>query len=90
MSAQINSCNFKRKFSFKIHTLLILFSMLMTIIFTLMDNIITPLFYGFSSEATKAYLVASIFAMIPQVICVLFTTTILFRPLYSIIIRFNH
>ena len=40
-----------------------------TVCFTILDNIITPLWYGYSKRALKVYFYASFSFMIPQVIC---------------------
>ncbi len=68
---------FKKYLNVKIHVLLVLIACIMTITFTGLDDIITPLYYGFSLDATKAYAVASLAAVIPQVICTIFTVTLL-------------
>lgn len=66
---------FKRKWNTKIHVLLVITACIMTVLFTGLDNVITPLFYGFSSDAAKAYAVASLTTVIPQVICTLLTVS---------------
>lgn len=53
-----------------------------TIIFTLLDCMITPLFYGFSRTASKAYFYASIPVVLPQTVCVGVSTALLFLPLW--------
>lgn len=53
----------------------------MTVIFTLLDDIITPLFYGMSAGAARVYFLASLPVMVPQIICSVVTTLILFKPL---------
>jgi hypothetical protein len=57
---------------------------LCTICFTMMDNIITPLWYGYSKRALKIYFYASFSFMIPQVICTAVSVGILFLPLVKI------
>lgn len=52
-----------------------------TACFTLLDNVITPLWYGFSAEATKAYFLGSLPFMFPQVFCTGIAQTFLFLPL---------
>lgn len=53
----------------------------MTVCFTLLDDVITPLFYGWSSGAAVAYFYAGFLAMIPHVTDVTVTTLALFLPL---------
>ena len=54
-----------------------------TVLFTLLDDVITPLYYAYSLDATKAYFFASIPVMIPHVICVGISVAVLFYPLYK-------
>ena len=72
---------FKRGLNIKIHIVLVVVACIMTIAFTGLDDIITPLYYGFSLDATKAYAVASLTAVIPQVICTILTVTLLLQVL---------
>lgn len=60
-------------------------SCVFTIMFTMFDNILTPLWYGYSLEMTKLYFIASIPFMIPQVISVLVSVSILFFPLKKVL-----
>lgn len=53
-----------------------------TVMFTLLDCVITPLFYGFSKSATRAYFYASIPVVLPQLVCVGVSTALLFLPLW--------
>ena len=55
-----------------------------TICFTVLDNIITPLWYGYSKRALKIYFYASFSVMIPQVICTAISVGVLFFPLVKI------
>lgn len=57
---------------------------LCTICFTMMDNLITPLWYGYSKRALKIYFYASFSFMIPQVICTAVSVGVLFLPLVKI------
>ncbi|MGN0823590.1 MAG: hypothetical protein ACI4MB_00820 [Candidatus Coproplasma sp.] len=52
--------------------------------FTLLDDVITPLFYSFDQAATKAYFIASLYTMATHVVCTIITVTLLFPPLISI------
>ena len=51
-----------------------------TILFTMMDCVITPLWYGYTKRATEIYFKAALGFMIPQVICTAITITLLFLP----------
>ena len=52
-----------------------------TAFFTLLDCIITPLFFSYSKRATTAYFYASLSFAVPQIICSAISITILFIPL---------
>ncbi|MBQ8323357.1 MAG: hypothetical protein IJX91_05260 [Clostridia bacterium] len=52
-----------------------------TVLFTLLDNVLTPLWYGYSAKAAKAYFYASIPFVLPQTACVGISTALLFLPL---------
>lgn len=52
--------------------------------FTLLDDVITPLFYSFDQAATKAYFIASLYTMATHVICTIVTVFLLFPPLITI------
>lgn len=51
------------------------------ILFTLLDDIISPLILGYSSETAIAYFYTSFLAMIPQTLCVTISVLLLFYPL---------
>lgn len=55
-----------------------------TICFSLLDDVISPLFYGYSLEAAKAYFVSSLYIMIPQTLCTLISVALLFHPLVTV------
>lgn len=55
-----------------------------TVCFTLLDDVITPLFYGFTPQAALAYFYTSFTAMIPQTLCAVVTVSLLFYPLTKI------
>ena len=55
-----------------------------TIFFFVLDSFLTPIWYGFSARATRAYVLASLPFMIPQVICTAVSVAILFCPLVKI------
>lgn len=69
---------FGKKYSIKSHVVLIVTAVLMTVLFTAIDNVITPLFFGMNPNQTKAYWVGSLSAVIPQSICACITTIFLF------------
>ena len=54
---------------------------LCSLCFTMIDNLLTPLWYGFSQRATRAYFNASLPLMIPQVVCTALSVSVLFLPL---------
>ncbi len=60
-----------------------IFAALCTITFTLLDDIITPLFWGYSPSTTLAYFYSSFTAMLPQTVCTIVTVGTLFLPLTS-------
>ncbi len=52
-----------------------------TVCFTLLDNVLTTLWYGYSARAARAYFMASLPFMIPQVICTAVSVGVLALPL---------
>lgn len=56
-----------------------------TVFFTLLDDVITPLLFGFHKNAAMAYFVGSLSAVIPQSICTVITVSVLFAPLTKVI-----
>ena len=56
-----------------------------TVLFTLLDDVITPLIFAFHVNAAKVYFYQSLSAMIPQTVCTLVTVTVLFPPLTKVI-----
>lgn len=64
-------------------------AVLLTILFTLLDDIITPLIYAFHPNAALAYFIGSLQAVIPQSICTVVTVSVCFLPLTKIIKRFD-
>lgn len=53
----------------------------MTIFFTLLDDVITPLMYRYSREAAAAYFYGGFLAMLPQAVCAVMSVFVLFMPL---------
>lgn len=54
-----------------------------TFLFSMLDNILTPLFYAYSQEATKAYFIASFSFTLPQIIGTAVSVSVLFFPLHK-------
>ena len=52
-----------------------------TVCFTLLDDLITPLWYGYTRDAALAYFYTGFLAMIPQTVCVSLSVLLLFHPL---------
>lgn len=52
-----------------------------TVCFTLLDCVLTPLFYRYSQEAARAYFLASLPFMLPQTLCAGASVGLLFLPL---------
>lgn len=75
---------FKKALNIKILTLIVIVASFMTVIFTGLDDVITPLYYGFSIDAMKTYAIASLAAVIPQVICTILTVILLLPILIRI------
>lgn len=55
-----------------------------TVCFTLIDNVLTPLWYAYSAQAARAYFVASLPFIIPQVICTALSVALLLLPLTKV------
>ena len=53
-----------------------------TVLFTMIDNVLTPLWYGYSRKATILYFKASLPFMVLQVINAALSVGVLFFPLY--------
>ena len=79
----------KRSLSVKKLLIVALCVVVLTVTFTLLDNVITPAFYGYTLESRKAYYVASLTAVVPQVICSAVTVLLLFPPLVKIFDKLN-
>ncbi len=56
-----------------------------TVLFTLLDDVITPLLYGFHPNAAKVYFLQSLYTLVPQVLCTMVTVAVLFPPLTEVI-----
>ncbi len=55
-----------------------------TVCFTLLDDLITPLFFGYSADAAAAYFYAGFFSMLPQTVCAAVSVFFLFPPLRKV------
>ncbi len=57
---------------------------LFTVCFTLIDDVLTPLWYGYAPDAAVAYFYAGFLAMVPQTICAVVSVCLLFPPLKQV------
>lgn len=80
---------FAGKVTFVKTILVIVSAAVFTMCFTLLDDIITPLLYGFSRKAAMIYFLQSLYAVIPQTICTVVTVSVCFHPLTGVIKKFN-
>lgn len=62
---------------------IILLACLCTACFTMLDNIITPLWFRYTKKAARAHFIASLPVMFPQIVCTAVTVGGLFFPLYK-------
>ena len=76
---------FTGKISFLKKGLIVASAMAFTVCFTLLDDVITPLIFGFHENAARVYFLQSMTAVIPQTICAMVTVTVLFTPLTKVI-----
>ena len=74
----------EKKLNLKKLVLVVIAVAILTILFTLLDNVITPLIYAYNVEAFKAYFIASIATVIPQTICAIVSVALIFPPLIKI------
>lgn len=77
----------RRRVDLKTQLLLTALAVLFTALFTLLDDALTPLFYGYTKEAALAYFLASLPTMAMQCACALLTVFLLFRPLMAVLRR---
>lgn len=78
---------FSRRVTFRIVLLLTAAAAVCTACFTLIDDVITPLFYGYTRDAALAYFVASLPTMGVQTVCAALSVGLLARPLLSLLKR---
>ncbi|MBQ8319318.1 MAG: hypothetical protein IJX81_00385 [Clostridia bacterium] len=64
--------------------LIVVIACVCTVCFSLIDCVLTPLWYGYSEKATAAYFKAALPFTIPQVICTAVSVGVLFFPLYKL------
>ena len=69
------------------HVIVVIVALMLTLAFTALDNLITPLYCGFNKEAWLGYLGTSLYALVPQLMCTLITVSLLFRPLVKTLSR---
>lgn len=72
------------KITLKSLPIIVVLSCLGTVLFTLMDNVLTVIWYAYSAKAAQAYIFASLSFMIPQVICTAVSVSLLFLPLWRV------
>lgn len=72
---------FSRRLSWLSFVVILLVTAVLTACFTLLDDIISPIYYGFTKEATKAYFIASLPIMAVQVPISALTVGLLIFPL---------
>ena len=80
---------FAGKISFAKQLVVVAAAVVFTACFTLLDDVITPLIYGFNANVTKVYFVQSLSALIPQTICAAISVSVLFVPLTKVIRKFD-
>ena len=80
---------FTGKISFVKHLAIVVLAVVFTACFTLLDDVITPLIYGFHANAARVYFLQSLTAMIPQSVCAAVTVSVLFAPLTAVIRKFD-
>ena len=77
----------RRRADLKTQLLVTALAVLCTALFTLLDDALTPLFYGYTKEAALAYFLFSLPTMAMQCACALLTVFLLFRPLMAVLRR---
>jgi hypothetical protein len=76
---------FKGEYTLKKHILLLCLAVVATALFTLIDDVVTPLTYAFTWKATKAYFLTSLYTMLPHILCVGLTVIFIFPPLLRVL-----
>lgn len=80
---------FNHKYTFKRHIVLIITVCFLSCVFTLLDDIITPLFYGLYNEAFYSYFIASLPFMLSSVLCTLVSISLIFPFFIKITEKIN-
>ena len=62
-------------------------AMVFTVLFTVLDNVLTPMIFGFNKNSAVVYFWASLYAVVPQTICNAVMVSIFFNPLTKIILK---
>ncbi len=78
---------FKHSLDLKKHVFIVLLACVFTVAFTFLDDLITPLFYGYGEKATRTYFYMSFTALVPQLICTIVTVTFLLIPLNRVLTK---
>lgn len=76
---------FHHEYTLKKHAVILCLGVLFTVLFTMLDNALTPLMFGFTSKAAKAYFIASFYTLVPHLVCTFCTIALLFRPLIKVL-----
>ena len=74
----------KIKQAVKYLPLIVIVACIGTVLFTLIDDVLTPLWFGYGARAMKAYFISSLSFMIPQLICTAVSVSVLFLPLIKV------
>ena len=61
-----------------------------TVMFTLLDDIITPLIYGYGIDVAIGYFYTSFLALLPQTVGASLSVSILFYPLKKAMMRYSY
>lgn len=75
---------FGRKITVSGYIAVLIFVCIFTACFSLLDDVITPIFYGFTLKSAIAYFYASLPFMLSQTICAFISVSVLFIPLIKI------
>ncbi len=73
----------------KTFIVILIIALVLTVFFTMLSNVITPLYWGYNWQATKTYFYLSFTALIPQLISTTITVSLLFVPLNKIFLKFS-
>jgi hypothetical protein len=75
---------FKGEYTVKKHICIVCVAVLMTAMFTMLDNVLYTLMHVSSLQAAKVYFLASFYTLVPHLVCTFCTTLLLFRPLIKL------